>query len=742
MSKIISFIIFFLSINVFTQSKIIGKVYYQSSGWKPVEGIEINSKGSNGDYSNTDGGYSLFFPNHDIGTGVVISIGKNNTSLDISGNEVELVNNKELEQVVTPQNPFNTPINIIVAPKGKRDLAVRKYYNIINSHVENELALKKQELIVIKQKLSISNSIVRKKEAELETYKKINDSLSIYNEAFRIASINKDEATERVKNYIEALESGLSINEARKELNSEKAYKEAVKNIHNLKSTIDEISITAENFKTEFKYEEALNQYNLITAILRLGMFTDRMLIENHLYKAELLSKMKKYEEAVEEYNPVLKIISKYKSNSFKKATILYKIGDAYFRFNNIKKAKEILFEALKEHKKINLKNDNTNILLGKINLSIGLLFYNNDDYETGQNYYDSSLETLIPLFEKYPKIIGSDVTFLYDRIGFYYQTKNELKKAEHYIKLSVKFSKELNSIYNNSFKKSELDSIYSLALFYYVTHQYEKFRLLTASFLPELNEYSLKDPYQYNLLLANIINATVVIKISNFLFNDDLPKTEREQFIILVKYIEKLIDIYSNENLEVIDLKQNADALSYYLKIRNSKKYTSYNNYFSNILIIERDIHSLKEKIKNTNDFNKKQQLFKEISQMCQSVYNKFSDNNDMKKYAILHYADLASFSIENKVYTESIKYVEKIRYLDKTNYFNGLCNLILVNAYILMNKSEKAWIIYKKYKNKPFPNSSSTYNEYFLQDIYYLESIGIHHKDFKKIKTFLRTN
>ena len=64
---------------------------------------------------------------------------------------------------------------------------------------------------------------------------------------------------------------------------------------------------------------------------------------------------------------------------------------------------------------------------------------------------------------------------------------------------------------------------------------------------------------------------------------------------------------------------------------------------------------------------------------------------------------------------------------------------NLILVNVYVLQNKPQKAWVIYRKYKNQIFPGTNTTYKENFLADLDALEATGIFHPEFKKIREYL---
>ncbi len=62
------------------------------------------------------------------------------------------------------------------------------------------------------------------------------------------------------------------------------------------------------------------------------------------------------------------------------------------------------------------------------------------------------------------------------------------------------------------------------------------------------------------------------------------------------------------------------------------------------------------------------------------------------------------------------------------------------LALGYVLNNEFEKAKPIYLEWKDKHFPNDDRLCREVFLQDIKDLEAVGIHHKNFKKVKELLK--
>ncbi len=192
-----------------------GKVLYLNSGKKPAVGVEINGsikeEHSNSVYTNNDGSFELKFPNARVGYLVELSVG----DTDVNGQNIELVNDREVSNCrIGTKNTKD--FEIIVCKKGERDLVVQKYYHIIKTSSDVALAQKEKEfqaLLTAKQK---DHNKISKLSAEIAQLQQQMDSLTIYKEAFRIASINKDNATKRVLHYLKLLSEGKSIQEARK----------------------------------------------------------------------------------------------------------------------------------------------------------------------------------------------------------------------------------------------------------------------------------------------------------------------------------------------------------------------------------------------------------------------------------------------------------------------------------------------------------------------------------------------
>ncbi|MCB0375760.1 MAG: tetratricopeptide repeat protein, partial [Sinomicrobium sp.] len=203
-----------------------GRIYFLNSHKTPAVGVEVSGHvremgSTNCAYTDSEGRYTLVFPRDAAGRLVNLDIG----TTDSNGQAIEVVNGRELQICRIPEDPAEE-FHIIVAKKGERDIIARKYYRIIKTSADEALekleervndALERQET-THKEKLAMI--------ARVEQLRQQTDSIVIYREAYRLASINKDNASERVIKYLELLEKGESVQEAREVLSIDAAAKE------------------------------------------------------------------------------------------------------------------------------------------------------------------------------------------------------------------------------------------------------------------------------------------------------------------------------------------------------------------------------------------------------------------------------------------------------------------------------------------------------------------------------------
>ena len=144
-----------LSTNILLgQSKVIGNVYFQNSQSQPAADIHIISKGSNNDYSKSDGSYHLVFQEKQRGDYFYISV----STTDGKGKEIVLVNKEAISQFRIPSNPEDR-FPIIVAYK--EDYEIRK-----KSYIKKLLKYKTTELRKLRSELTHKNKESKVKEEE------------------------------------------------------------------------------------------------------------------------------------------------------------------------------------------------------------------------------------------------------------------------------------------------------------------------------------------------------------------------------------------------------------------------------------------------------------------------------------------------------------------------------------------------------------------------------------------------
>ncbi len=241
-----------------------GKVLYLNSGGQPATGVQVTGKtpdavAANIVYTTAAGDFSLLFPRAKNGERIDIELGKD----DAQGQAIEVVNIKEVEQCRMPANGAEV-FRVIICVKGTRERVAQRYYNIIRNSTEREIKRLREEvkhLVLAQQQDYAQIGELTEKITKLQEQ---TDSISLYREAYRMASINKDNATARVVKYLELLEQGESIEEALKVLDATKASQEIEKNIKSFEAGIEELLTKAKGEFFHARYTEAIALYQTI----------------------------------------------------------------------------------------------------------------------------------------------------------------------------------------------------------------------------------------------------------------------------------------------------------------------------------------------------------------------------------------------------------------------------------------------------------------------------------------------
>ncbi|AUP81229.1 tetratricopeptide repeat protein [Flavivirga eckloniae] len=514
--NILIFLVIFLTIRgkVDAQSKLDGKVYQQSSSWTPIEGIWVNEVDSNGDFSKADGSFSLKFNNKTKGQAVFPKIGNQNANIvqDKYGKEWELINDKEIEYVIIPEkSDEKNLLKLILAPKGQRDLAAQKYYKIIKTSSDTKLAKLEGELIEIRNTLGERDSLVIQKDKQLEVYKGLCDSLRLYKEAVELASINLDGASERVKRYKKLLDQGVKIEEARKELNPEKAEKEALRGGELERASVNEIRRAARIATLGFRFDKAISLYDRITHVLKTNRRNIFDIAENLTEVGLLCKEVGMDKKALGYFEEAISIMYE---NNVSEHPILGRAlniqGNIFQSLNQYKKAEKKLLGSLEIHENYAKKNTfKFNPFLANNLSNLGALYIKWGRYEEAEPF-------LLKAYKIYDQFIKAgnqayiiDILAIKINLGGLYQGLGEFQKSESILleaiedqkeypnKTSLEFNETLvkllnnlgmSSIYLKKYKQAEFVFLKTLKIYYeYFSKNLKKYGSEYASTLANL---------------------------------------------------------------------------------------------------------------------------------------------------------------------------------------------------------------------------------------------------------------
>lgn len=315
--KKISFLLLFIfpfSFTIFGQNslasskqnnKIRGTVLLQNSSRTIVEGVQIYAKGANPKQSDTNGKFTLEFSRKRAGAKAGLDIGSSSGD----NKSIEWVNQKEIEQARIPKDP-NDSIFIIVCSRGTLAKARQKYYNAID-HQLNKNYRKKIAKIdqLISQVGENKNKIIalnqERDSIDLLYQKTLNslDDMSDY-----LATLNKDFASEMVKEAIELIEKEQDIDKALAILDGAKLEEAYLNAVDKKMAAKEEIRQVVEGFKlrsnllsAEFRYQEAADAYTKIIEIVEANVsdFSQTEHLEHIIKGAERYMFCSQFEQGV-----------------------------------------------------------------------------------------------------------------------------------------------------------------------------------------------------------------------------------------------------------------------------------------------------------------------------------------------------------------------------------------------------------------------------------------------------------
>lgn len=177
-----------------------GLVKLQSSGSKPLVGVEVSAFGANPAYTNSQGQFELVFPNKRAGDAVTLIIQKQG---------FELINERETSKIVL-RNDMDDPVTIVMSKAGERDQQALSYYKIFSQRITSSFD---KDLTKIQQQLDkVKDDQVqrRKLQAEIDALKEERYQLlnQVENLASELARVDLDQAADLTRQVMNEIERG------------------------------------------------------------------------------------------------------------------------------------------------------------------------------------------------------------------------------------------------------------------------------------------------------------------------------------------------------------------------------------------------------------------------------------------------------------------------------------------------------------------------------------------------------
>ncbi len=232
-------------------------------------GVRVAEPDATAVFSVDNGDYVLKFQSKRNGAALALEVGKD----DGRSQKLELVNEKEVRAAKLPAS-IEELLDIIVCPAGQRDIAAQKYYRILRTTADRELEKKKKEVEGLLAQKEKDYQKISDLFAQVDRMQAALDSAKIREQAFNIASINLDRASQIVKDAMKKIEEENDVEGALIILSTEAldtAYQQASTLKKKAEIAIGQVVVGYE-FKIsllepQFKYGEIAECYEKIAGI-------------------------------------------------------------------------------------------------------------------------------------------------------------------------------------------------------------------------------------------------------------------------------------------------------------------------------------------------------------------------------------------------------------------------------------------------------------------------------------------
>ncbi len=267
--------------------------WYMST--EPVIGVKVSSFGAGtSSYTNEKGYFELTFLNKDPGDRIRLSIGK----MDGAGNTLEVVNGEILEYLFLPNSPDDLHLQIVVGKPGQFQEIVKNNYQTLNEHsqrrLEEDSAKIQREMDVPTQSLEEVQRLKAALKALQARHRSVKSQLEEM--SIQIALINRDTASEVVKQALANIDKGENIEKALVTLFNEdldgayvKAFRQKQRADREIERIVEKLEWEAQSRTGDSLFVDAAAKYERICVIFEENKLDRKKLADHQRSAAKAL---------------------------------------------------------------------------------------------------------------------------------------------------------------------------------------------------------------------------------------------------------------------------------------------------------------------------------------------------------------------------------------------------------------------------------------------------------------------
>lgn len=537
-----------------------GLVKLQSSGSKPLVGVEISAFGANPTYTNQQGQFELVFPNKRAGDAVTLMIQKQG---------FELINEREISKVVL-RNDSDDPVTIVMSKEGERDQQALSYYNIFSRNISKSFD---ENLNRVQRQLDkIQGNQEKRTALQMEIDKLKEERYTLLNQvehlAKELAQIDLDQASELTNEVLKQVEQG-QVQTALDLLNDRALEQQWLK-------------IKQQEMKLKFTKREAIKAY-LVKASLQMATGKSKKAYETYLKAYEkdsthyilntsigrFLSQQHQSQKAISYFR------SAFRNASFldEKGEALGYIGTEYRYLGDFEKGTAYQEQAIELYQLALKKEpiDFYQIELGRLRVNSSLLYRDQGLYPQAKAQLEEAIKLLLSIRAKEDPFAQQFLIGAYQKKAALHKELRQYEQAESTLSLALETAQNGQIMDTSSYLVALADIYNDKGLL-----EMEQMKLKTAekSLLQAATIYtkiSVKDNLKYLDKIRQIKNNIGVLynrsdrPLDSYSFLEQALTLTRQLFELNPGRFRKFYaTTLSNIGVTAFDLQQNKEAEQY----------------------------------------------------------------------------------------------------------------------------------------------------------------------------------